>query len=53
MISIIKQQIMDIFKLLKFKRVKRKSIYGSNIFRPRTWLEKEVEEQMFRKSFGL
>lgn len=37
-------------KSLKKLFTRRKPIYGANIFKQRTWLEKQVEEEQFKRN---
>jgi hypothetical protein len=37
-------------KFLKKLFTRRKHTYGANIFKQRTWLEKQVEEEQFKRN---
>jgi hypothetical protein len=37
-------------KFLKKLFTRRKPTYGANIFKQRTWLEKQVEEEQFKRN---
>ena len=40
-----------IYKILNLRKKKRQPTYDVSIFMPRRWLDKEVDEAMFKKAF--